>query len=435
MSVSSRSSWLLSLAILFAATPLVAQEADSLRGAVECTPRSGLPNVQAKLKAGQPVHVAYLGGSITAAPGWRVKSLAWLREQHPDAEIQEINAAIGGTGSDLGVFRLQNDVLRHEPNLLFVEFAVNDGGASPEQIHKAMEGIVRQTWRGNPNIDICFVYTLSEPVLPEIRAGKMQRSATAMEDVADHYGIPSIHFGVSVVAMEKSGDLVFTAPKPDNLADVKPMVFSTDGVHPHVETGHVLYTEAIARSWPTIVKHSGEPGPHDLPEPLRGDNWERAKQVAIAPAMLDGPWQHLAADHPLARRFAKNMPEMYQATEPGAALEFTIDGTTAAVFDLLGPDGGQLSIQVDDRKPATTRRIDAHCTYHRMGKTTLAHELPMGRHTVRVTLTPEQLDKRSILFERNRHDLEAHPEKYAGHTWYVGSLLIIGDIVPSDDSN
>lgn len=435
MSVFPRSLWLLSLLILLAATPLWAQEADSLRDAVECTPRSGLPNVQAKLKAGQPVHVAYLGGSITAAPGWRVKSLAWLREQYPDATIEEINAAIGGTGSDLGVFRLQNDVLRHEPDLLFVEFAVNDGGASPEQIHKAMEGIVRQTWRSNPHIDICFVYTLSQPVLPDIRSGKMQRSATAMEDVADHYGIPSIHFGVAVVALEKSGELVFSAPKPDNLAEARPMVFSTDGVHPHVETGHVLYTEAIARSWPIILKNSGEPGPHDLPEPLRSDNWERAKQVAITPEMLDDGWEHLAAEHPLARRFAKNMPEMYQAIEPGASLSFTFDGTTAAVFDLVGPDGGQLSIEVDDRKPTMAKRIDGYCTYHRMAKTTLAHELPAGRHTVRVTLMPDQLDKRSILFERNRHDLEAHPEKYAGHTWYVGSLLIIGDLVPRGESD
>ena len=107
--------------------------------------RSGLPNAFAKLRKGAQVRVAYLGGSITAQDGWRPKTLTWLRQQFPAADVSEINAAIGGTGSDLGVFRLKHDVLDHNPDLLFVEFAVHDSDASPGQIYRSMEGIVRQT--------------------------------------------------------------------------------------------------------------------------------------------------------------------------------------------------------------------------------------------------------------------------------------------------
>lgn len=272
--------------------------------------------ISAKIDAGGAVKIAYLGGSITAAPGWRVQSREWFARQYPQAQFEEINAAIGGTGSDLGVFRLQNDVLRHRPDLLFVEFAVNDGGAAPVQIHKTMEGIVRQTWHADPAIDICFVYTLSEPVLPQLRAGKMQRSASAMEDVADRYQIPSIHFGVKVAQLESAGELVFKAAEPANPAEAKLMVFSTDGVHPHVETGHRLYTDAIARSWPLMRDGGGKAFPHKLPEPLRADNWERARQIAIRPEMLRGNWQKLAADDPLEKRFQRNMPDLYQAQDP-----------------------------------------------------------------------------------------------------------------------
>ena len=74
--------------------------------AVEHRTRAGLPRFFAKAKAGGEVRVAYLGGSITAAPGWRVKSLAWLQQRFPRASFIEINAAIGGTGSDLGAFRV-----------------------------------------------------------------------------------------------------------------------------------------------------------------------------------------------------------------------------------------------------------------------------------------------------------------------------------------
>lgn len=421
-------SWLLLVSCL--AANVEASNEYPLRDAVECLPRGGVPNFRAKVEAGQAVKIGYLGGSITAAPGWRVQSRNWLEQKYPKAEFEEINAAIGGTGSDLGVFRLQNDVLRHHPDLLFVEFAVNDGGASPERIHKAMEGIVRQTRRSSPDIDICFVYTISAPMLADVQSGKMPRSASAMEEVADHYQIPSIHFGVRVAAMESSGELVFKAPKPSNLSETRPMVFSSEGVHPHAETGHRLYTDAIARSWPAIWNAGSGPLAHDLPTPMRADNWELASQVAITADMLHGTWNELDETNSLKKRFQRNMPHLFQAKEPGASLVFTFDGITAAIFDLVGPDGGQLSVQLDDRASVSVNRIDGYCTYHRMSKFSVASDLPAGRHTVRITLSPDTLNKREILFARNRADFDKSPDKYAPHTWYVGSLLVIGEVIP-----
>jgi hypothetical protein len=168
-----------------------------LRDAVECTPRGGLPNFFAKLEKGGEVNVAYFGGSITAQRGWRVKSLAYFAKHYPKANLKEINAAIGGPGSLLGVFRLEHDVLQNKPDLVFIEFAENDedGGGNTAAIIKAMEGIVRKTWKACPTCDICFVYTLVERNVKKLQEGKMCRSASAMEQVADHYGIPTTRFG------------------------------------------------------------------------------------------------------------------------------------------------------------------------------------------------------------------------------------------------
>ncbi|HRQ89420.1 MAG TPA: SGNH/GDSL hydrolase family protein, partial [Bacteroidia bacterium] len=180
--------------------------------AVECRPRTGLPNFFGKAKTkGASVKVAYLGGSITAQEGWRVTTLEHFRKTWPEAEFSEINAALGGTGSDLGVHRLEQDVLRHGPDLLFVEFAVNDGAADPLQIRRSMEGIVRQTWKALPECDICFVYTLTEELAPPMLDGRFQRSASAMEAVADHYGIPTIHLGMEVARLAKEGRLLWKA--------------------------------------------------------------------------------------------------------------------------------------------------------------------------------------------------------------------------------
>ncbi|MEQ9071972.1 MAG: SGNH/GDSL hydrolase family protein, partial [Gimesia chilikensis] len=204
-------------------------------------PRQGLGNVLQKLQQGKEVNVAYLGGSITAANGWRVKTTKWLKEAFPKARIHEIHAAIGGTGSDLGVFRLQRDVLDHKPDLVFVEFAVNDGGRQPEAIWDSMDGIVRQIWQANPQTDICFVYTFRVNYEKELREGECPRAASAMELLADHYGIPSINVALKIAELEQQGKLKFQSDKP--LADGI-IQFSKDGVHP-LDQGHEIYTEVI----------------------------------------------------------------------------------------------------------------------------------------------------------------------------------------------
>ena len=87
-------------------------------------PREGLGNVLTKLKRGETVRIAYFGGSITAANGWRPMTMKWFRETYPKAKVEEIQAAIGGTPSVLGAFRNRKDVLDKNPDLVFVEFLV-----------------------------------------------------------------------------------------------------------------------------------------------------------------------------------------------------------------------------------------------------------------------------------------------------------------------
>jgi lysophospholipase L1-like esterase len=295
---------------------------EQTRPAVECTPRGGLPTFFAKAKAGGEVRVAYLGGSITAAPGWRVGSLEWLKRRFPQAMYREINAAIGGTGSGLGAFRVGQDVIVGRPDLVFVEFAVNDGGAPPEQIQATMEGIVRQVMRADPATDICFVYTLSLPVLGDLEAGRCQRSAAAMETVVEHYRLPSVHFGPEVAARITAGTLVFKGDKPEPFdAAAVPMLFSTDGVHPLVETGHALYTDVLARSLEAIEQVGPAAEPQALPDPLRSENWEAASLVPISPEMLRGDWQRCEPDtDQLGRQFAARMPALWKTATPGALM-------------------------------------------------------------------------------------------------------------------
>ena len=87
-----------------------------------------------KAAAGEKVTLAYIGGSITqghkASPQaencYAYLSMKWWKDTFPDADIEYVNAGIGATDSWLGVHRVQDDVLSKNPDLVVVEFSVND---------------------------------------------------------------------------------------------------------------------------------------------------------------------------------------------------------------------------------------------------------------------------------------------------------------------
>ena len=394
--------------------------------------RNGLGNVLAKLKAGGEVRVAYFGGSITAAGGWRVKTQKWLQDTYPQAKLIEINAAIGGTGSDLGVFRCQQDVLSHNPDLIFVEFAVNDGGGEPEAIWRSMEGIIRQAWRQNPLIDICYVYTFANGRDKDYVQGFCPRSAGADDMLADYYGIPSVDVALRTVQLQQEDKLIFVSPK-DEAGKPLPgpdgrMVFSDDGVHP-LDAAHQMYTDVITAGIKEMEPLS-QPGPHELKAPFIADNWEQAHMVPITADMCSSGWKKLAADDPMQQRFAHFMPEMWVATQPGEKLHFRFKGSQVRLYDIIGPDGGNAIVTVDGKTSPPRPLFDSYCSYHRLAVLGLAGGTnPDEMHEVTVEISPDQPDRSSVT-NREKDKPGYNPEKYNGTVLRVGSLMLIGEIVP-----
>lgn len=86
-----------------------------------------------KAKRGEKITVASIGGSITQGVkdnsgqdrsyGQLVSE--WIAGKF-NVEVENINAGIGSTGSLMGVHRLQSDVLSKNPDLVILEFSVND---------------------------------------------------------------------------------------------------------------------------------------------------------------------------------------------------------------------------------------------------------------------------------------------------------------------
>jgi lysophospholipase L1-like esterase len=398
---------------------------------IECVPRGGLPNFFAKLERGETVGICYFGGSITAQEGWRPKTLAWFQQQYPQASISQINAAIGGTGSDLGAFRLRHDALDQKPDLIFVEFAVNDGSMPPERIYRSMEGIIRQAWRDNPATDICFVYTISGAMLNDVKTEKLPRAYEAMEKIAEYYHIPSIKMGLEAARLARAGKLVFTGTKPktddEKAALGDKILFSPDSVHPYTDSGHQLYLDAVVRGM-ALIKPVGKAVPHELNEPFMADNWEDAKMIPLDQAKLSAGWKKLdPTTNSVAKNFANRLPWLWKANQPGDAIEFKFKGTDVAIYDAVGPDCGQVIITLDDQKPMIKPRFDAYCTYYRLMYFDIGSNLSNTMHTVKVEIHPDQPDKVSILAQRK--EKMDDPKRFNDRAWYAGALLLVGNLV------
>ena len=414
--------------------------------AEEVRAREGIGNVMAKIRAGQEVTVAYLGGSITAMNGWRNKTTEWLKATYPKASFKEVHAAIGGTGSDLGVFRLGRDVLAHRPDLLFVEFATNDGGQAPEQIWRSMEGIVRQTWRQDPLTDIVFTYTITTAFTNDYVSGMCNRSASAMEQLADHYGIPSINFGIRVAQLLKENKLLMDAkvietavPKDsperdkqirDLIAADKRLLFANDGVHPRDE-GHELYKAAIIAGLSQMKDRPAADHKAKLAKAFVADNWEAAKMVPLNEKMLSGNWKALSAEEGRQKSFGDRMGQLWMAEQPGSKLHFKFKGSVAKIYDLVGPDGGQVTITVDGKQGAQpVPRFDSYCTYHRIATLGVVSNGEMNQvHEVTVEIHPEQPDRKSVAFRLKDPDKELKEPKFQGTRVWMSQLMLLSDLV------
>lgn len=214
-----------------------------------------MADVLKKARDGGEINVAYLGGSITygmtVAPNepekcWAYRSTEWLREQFPDATINYVNAGMSGTPSILGNTRLERDVLAYDPDIVFVEFAVNDGNSIEYQT--AYDSLVRTLLTQEKDIAVVLLFTV-------IESGHTCQEY--MSRVGEQYGLPMISEPNSLGVEFAEGRMAWSD-------------YSDDQSHPN-EAGHKIVTDFVANYYenviPYIDENIGEVS-KELPEPV-----------------------------------------------------------------------------------------------------------------------------------------------------------------------
>lgn len=284
-----------------------------------------------KAAAGGEVVIGYLGGSITQGAsstspqfGFASRVTEWWKSTFPTASINEINAGIGATGTYVALHRVQDDVLQHNPDVVFVDFAVND--VPHPQLERQFESLIRTILSAPGKPAVVLLYMLN-------------RDGSNMQDihmaVGWHYRLPMISYRDALWP-----DLTSGATKWESLF--------ADQVHPN-DYGHALAAK-IVTGWLATVKEEGrglavqDAAVAPLPERTTaagfGDG-EIYQPVQLMPISNTG-WE--IADEGLVFK------PVWKAVKSGAELEFVVEGTAIGILYCKMNTGklGQATVQVDD---------------------------------------------------------------------------------------
>lgn len=197
-------------------------------------------------KSGKKTVVAYIGGSITEGyPGdpddcYAKLSYDYFAETYGTGDnVEYVNAGVSGTASTVGDLRVGRDVLSHDADIVFIEYAVNDG--QDEYMKTSYESLVKTvlTQENEPAVVLLFNRT---------KDGYSAQSHMKM--IGTHYSLPMISVVDAITPEFNEGRMTWED-------------YSADEAHPNPE-GHKLIREFIEYMYRTAESTQSEP--YEVPE-------------------------------------------------------------------------------------------------------------------------------------------------------------------------
>ena len=124
-------------------------------------PRNYLSNIKIELKKEWPknktINLVFHGHSVPAGyfktptvntlQSYPYQVLEQLKSLYPFAVINVINTAIGGENSINGEKRFKKDVINHHPDVIFIDYSLNDRGLGLEKSRIAWEKMIKLALR------------------------------------------------------------------------------------------------------------------------------------------------------------------------------------------------------------------------------------------------------------------------------------------------
>ena len=126
-------------------------------------PSNYLTDIKTELKKEWPknrtINLVFHGHSVPAGyfktplvntfDSYPMQVLKMVKEMYPFAVINIINTSIGGENSLSGEKRFDSTVLNHQPDVLFIDYALNDRSAGLEKAAKAWSTMIEKALKKN----------------------------------------------------------------------------------------------------------------------------------------------------------------------------------------------------------------------------------------------------------------------------------------------
>ena len=209
-----------------------------------------------KARRGEHTTIVYLGGSITmrkkelADRGYADASFRFFKENYAlGGSLTYINSGMNGTSSLIGLLRLERDVLKYHPDIVFVEFSVND---SKESLYReAFESLI-----------VCLLESENKPavVLLFLQSEGGYSCQGHMQVIGEHYKLPMISVCDAIQMEIEAGRMKWAE-------------YADDNIHPHAK-GNDLIASFISNYYMAVDKEAEDDMADISPEPFYGSAYK-----------------------------------------------------------------------------------------------------------------------------------------------------------------
>ena len=321
---------------------------------------------------GEKITLAFLGGSITQGSVstkpelcYAYRVYKWWCETFPNADFTYVNGGVGGTTSQFGVARVDNDILSYDPDFVIIEFSVNDDGV--EHFKETYEGLVRKVYNSHKKPAVMIVHNVCYD-----NGANAQIVHAA---VARHYGIPAVSMQSTIYPALLSGEILNREITPDDL-------------HPNDE-GHELVASVITYGLEKIMESPADKEDEVFPEPITANAYEDSTR-----------YQNYNCN-PLCRGFEADISKQktitdcfkggWTASKIGDSITFEIVGSCIGVqfrksVKLPAPVA-ELTIDDDESNRITLNANFDETWGDKLELYTVAEHIAKGKHKLTIKIT------------------------------------------------
>ncbi len=285
-----------------------------------------------KAESGESITVGVIGGSITQGSSasnpqnsYASKFRDTWQNMFPSCEVKFVNAGVGGTDSYLGVHRADKELLVENPDVVVVEFSVNDWDKTMNKY--SYDSLVRKILNAESSPAVILLFMTMED------GNSFQETH---REIGTAYELPMLSYREAVIPEISAGNLVWKDISPDN-------------IHPN-DAGHGIVSRLLEKFLKNVYDGLDEAQDgdteFDIPA-LTKDYYRDAALYNASQITASSSEGFEIGENRVYGQYSGNF-----VTETGGTISFDVECRNFGVFFLRTTDGksGTYEVYVDGER-------------------------------------------------------------------------------------